>query len=70
MPPHIAPSAGVAGIRAAQRAIACRIPHDERDLDVAFLLGVSRAESLLEEVGQLDAAAIAWITAVKGAIAR
>jgi hypothetical protein len=31
---------------------------------------VSRAESLLDEVGQLDAAAIAWITAVKTAIAR
>jgi len=69
-PIHIEPIAAVARIRAEQRAIACRIPHDERDLDVALLLGVSRAESLLDEVGQLDAAAIAWITAVKGAIAR
>ena len=67
---HIEPIAAVARIRAEQRAIACRIAHDERDLDAAFVLGVSRAESLLDEVGQLDAAAIAWITAVKTAIAR
>jgi plasmid stabilization system protein ParE len=66
----IEPVAAVARIRAEQRAIACRIAHDERDLDAAFVLGVSRAETLLDEVGQLDAATIAWITAVKTAIAR